>query len=42
MTQVQKSVLDFTRDRFRDNLKDEDGNDTDETVYRSNPEISLL
>jgi hypothetical protein len=42
VTQVQKSVLDFTRDRFRDNLKDEDGNDTGETVYSIEPRNFLV
>ena len=42
MTQVQKSVFEFTRDHFRDNLKDEDGNDIGETVYAIEPRNFLI
>jgi hypothetical protein len=40
--QVQKSVFDFTRNRFRDHLKDEDGNDISETVYAVEPRNFLI
>ena len=33
VTQTQKTVFEFSRDRFRDVLKDGDGNDTGELAY---------
>jgi hypothetical protein len=37
VTQTQKTVFEFTRDRFHDLLKDEDGNRTGEEVYAVEP-----
>lgn len=37
VTQTQKTVFEFARNRFRDVLKDESGNDTGETAYSVEP-----
>lgn len=37
VTQTQKTVFEFTRDRFHDLLKDEDGNRTGEEAYAVEP-----
>ena len=37
VTQTQKTAFEFTRNRFRDLLKDEGGNDTGETAYAVEP-----
>lgn len=42
VTQVQKSVHSFTRDRFRSRLKDEQGNDLPGEVYSVEPRSYLV
>lgn len=42
VTQTQKTVFDFTRTRFRDMRKDQDGNDINETVYAIEPRSFLI
>lgn len=42
VTQVQKTVFEFKRCRFRDHLKDECGNDTDVSVYAVEPKNYLI
>src|SRR5882724_78557 len=42
VTQAQKIVFDFTRDRFRDHLKDQFGNDTGVSVYAVEPRSFLV
>ena len=42
LTQVQKTVHEFTRRRFREQLKDEDGNDLPEVVYAIDPKSYLI
>jgi hypothetical protein len=42
VTQVQKTAFDFVQGRFRDRLKDEQGNDTDQTVYAIEPRTFLV
>ncbi|YBV98078.1 DUF4263 domain-containing protein [Phyllobacteriaceae bacterium JZ32] len=42
VTQVQKTAYEFARDRFREHLKDEWGNDTGEVVYSVEPRSYLV
>jgi hypothetical protein len=42
VTQTQKTVFEFARDRFRDVLKDPDGNDTGELAYSLEPRSYLV
>jgi hypothetical protein len=42
VTQIQKTVFDFTKNRFRDYSKDGDGNDTGKTVYSIDPRSFLV
>jgi hypothetical protein len=42
VTQTQKTVFDFTQDRFRDHLKDQFGNDTGISVYAVEPRSFLV
>lgn len=42
VTQVQKTAHEFARDRFRENLRDEWGNDTGEVVYAIEPRSFLV
>jgi hypothetical protein len=42
VTQAQKTVFDFARTRFRDDLKDEFGNDAGHTVYSVEPRSFLV
>ena len=42
VTQIQKTAFEFSRERFRDNLKDEHGNDTGRTVYAIEPRSYLV
>jgi hypothetical protein len=42
VTQTQKTVFDFTRDRFRDHLKDQFGNDAGISVYAVEPRSFLV
>ena len=42
VTQIQKTAFDFAKQRFRDGLKDSDGNDTGETVYSVEPKSFLI
>jgi hypothetical protein len=42
VTQIQKTVFEFTRNRFRDHLKDERGSDTGQTVYSVEPRSYLI
>jgi hypothetical protein len=42
VTQIQKTVFEFTRDRFRDNLKDDEGNDIGRSVYAVEPRSFLI
>ncbi|NPV22317.1 Shedu immune nuclease family protein [Bradyrhizobium aeschynomenes] len=42
VTQIQKTVFDFTRNRFRDYSKDGDGNDTGRSVYSIDPRSFLI
>src|SRR6185437_7912244 len=42
VTQIQKTAFDFTRNRFRDYSKDDDGNDTGKTVYAIDPRSFLI
>jgi hypothetical protein len=42
VTQIQKTVFEFTRNRFRDYSKDDDGNDTGKIVYAVEPRSYLI
>lgn len=42
VTQVQKTVFDFTRNRFRDRMKDVSGNDLADNVYAVEPRSYLV
>mgnify|MGYP001407211549 CR=1 FL=1 len=42
VTQTQKTVFEFTRNRFRDHLKDDYGNDTGRTAYAVDPRSFLV
>ena len=42
VTQTQKTAFQFSRDRFRDVLKDSDGNDTGELAYSVEPRSYLV
>jgi hypothetical protein len=42
VTQTQKTVFEFTRNRFRDHLKDQSGNDIGKTVYSVEPRSFLV
>ena len=42
VTQTQKTAFQFSRDRFRDVLKDGDGNDTGELAYSVEPRSYLV
>ena len=42
VAQTQKTVFDFTRSRFRDRLKDADGNDTGTEIYSVEPRSFLV
>lgn len=42
VTQIQKTVFDFTRNRFQDHLKDNDGNTTGRVVYSVEPRSFLV
>lgn len=42
VTQVQKTTFDFVRTHYRDTLKDEQGNDTDQSVYAVEPRSFLV
>lgn len=42
VTQVQKTAYEFARDRFREHLRDEWGNDTGEVVYSIEPRSYLV
>lgn len=42
VTQTQKTVFEFSRDRFREHLKDEYGNDTGQIVYAVEPRSYLI
>lgn len=42
VTQAQKTTFEFSRDRFRDDLKDRDGNDTGEVAYAVTPRSYLV
>jgi len=42
VTQIQKTVFEFTQDHFRDNLKDQHGTDTGETAYAVEPRNFLI
>ncbi|RYG99732.1 MAG: DUF4263 domain-containing protein [Alphaproteobacteria bacterium] len=42
VTQAQKTTFEFSRDRFRDDLKDADGNDTGEVAYAVTPRSYLV
>jgi hypothetical protein len=42
VTQIQKTVFEFARERFRVVLKDQDGNDTDQLVYAVEPRSFLV
>lgn len=42
VTQIQKTTFDFARRRFRDNLKDREGNDTGEAAYAIEPRSYLV
>ncbi len=42
VTQIQKTVFEFTRNRFRDYSKDDHGNDSGKTVYAVDPRSFLI
>jgi hypothetical protein len=42
VTQTQKTVFDFTRDRFKDHLKDDNGDNTEQQVYAVEPRSFLV
>lgn len=42
VTQIQKTTFDFARRRLRDNLKDDEGNDTGEVAYAIEPRSYLV
>jgi Domain of unknown function (DUF4263) len=42
VTQIQKTVFEFTRNRFRDYSKDEDGNDIGRIIYSVEPRSYLI
>ncbi len=42
VTQIQKTTFDFSQRRFRDVLKDDEGNDTGESVYSVEPRSFLV
>jgi hypothetical protein len=42
VTQTQKTAFEFTRNRFRDYLKDDLGNDTGRTIYSVDPRTYLI
>jgi len=42
VTQIQKTVFEFTRNRFRDYSKDSDGNDTGKIIYSVEPRSYLI
>lgn len=42
VTQVQKTSFEFTRNRFRDRRKDNDGNDLDDYTYSIEPRTYLI
>jgi hypothetical protein len=42
VTQTQKTAFEFTRNRFRDYRKDDQGNDTEGTVYSVDPRTYLV
>lgn len=42
VTQIQKTVWEFSRDRFRERMKDAHGNDLDEEVYAIEPRSYLV
>ena len=42
VTQIQKTTFDFARRRFRDNLKDREGNDAGEAAYAIEPRSYLV
>lgn len=42
VTQVQKTAYEFARDRFREHLKDQSGNDTGDVVYSIEPRSYLV
>jgi hypothetical protein len=42
VTQIQKTVFEFTRNRFRDYSKDENGNDTGKIIYSVEPRSYLV
>jgi len=42
VTQIQKTVFEFTRNRFRDYSKDVDGNDTGRIIYSVEPRSYLI
>jgi Domain of unknown function (DUF4263) len=42
VTQIQKTAYEFSRDRFRQHLRDGDGNDTGEVVYSIEPRSYLV
>jgi Domain of unknown function (DUF4263) len=42
VTQIQKTVFEFTRSRFRNHLKDDEGKDTGQSVYSVEPRSYLI
>ena len=42
VTQIQKTVFEFARDRFRERLRDVEGNDLDDSVYAIEPRSYLV
>jgi hypothetical protein len=42
VTQIQKTVFDFTRNRFRDRRKDDEGNDAVGEIYAVDPRSYLV
>ncbi|MDE5461325.1 Shedu immune nuclease family protein [Bradyrhizobium sp. CSS354] len=42
VTQIQKTVFEFTRNRFRDYAKDDEGRDTGKTIYAVDPRSFLI
>lgn len=42
VTQIQKTAFEFSRERFREHLKDEHGNDTGKTAYVIEPRSYLV
>lgn len=42
VTQTQKTVFEFTRTRFREQMRDAHGNDLDESVYAVEPRSYLV